>query len=305
MIELGLMVEGQNGLTWERWRRIVQTAERLGFAAVYRNDHFMNPSGPALESLELWSSLTWVATNTERIEFGPLVCPFSFRHPVIAAWSAAAIDDLSRGRFQLGLGLGWNEREHAVYGFDLLPKRERFARFEEGTRLVHKLLTSDAPVTFEGEYFRVDGAHLLPRPARPGGPPIVIGGNGPARTMPLAATYAGEWNAVAVTPARFRELSALLDDLVEREGRRPEDVRRSVMTQMIVGPTQAAAEERWGDLAELRARGGFAGTPEAAIEHLRAYAEAGVQRAVLRWLDLDDLPMLELIGTEVLPAVSV
>jgi alkanesulfonate monooxygenase SsuD/methylene tetrahydromethanopterin reductase-like flavin-dependent oxidoreductase (luciferase family) len=70
MLELGLMVEGQNGLTWERWGRLVRAAERLGYAAVYRNDHFMNPSGPPLESLELWSSLTWAATNTERIELG-------------------------------------------------------------------------------------------------------------------------------------------------------------------------------------------------------------------------------------------
>jgi F420-dependent oxidoreductase-like protein len=303
MLELGLMIEGQNGLTWERWGRILRAAERLGFAAVYRNDHFMNPSGPALESLELWSSLTWAATQTERIEFGPLVCPFSFRHPVVTAWSAAAIDDLSGGRLQLGLGLGWNEREHRACGFELLPLPERFRRFAEGVAIVHALLHDDDPISFDGEHFRIEDAQLLPRPSRPGGPPIVIGGNGPNRTLPLAARFAREWNAVAVAPDRFRELNARLDALLLAEGRDPAAVRRSVMAQCIVASSVAEAEARWPDLSELRARGGFAGAPDGAIEHLRAYEAAGVQRVILRWLELDDLPMLELIGREVIPAL--
>jgi alkanesulfonate monooxygenase SsuD/methylene tetrahydromethanopterin reductase-like flavin-dependent oxidoreductase (luciferase family) len=222
---------------------------------------------------------------------------------VVTAWTAAAIDDLSGGRFQLGLGLGWNEREHRALGFDLLPIAQRFARFEEGLAVVHALLHHDYPVSYRGAYYQLDEACLLPRPARRGGPPIVIGGNGPVRTLPLAARFAREWNAVAVSPTRFRELSARLDELLIAAGRRPGDVRRSVMAQLIVASTTAEAEARWPDLAELRARGGFAGTPAEAIAHLRAYAEEGVQRVMLRWLEPDDLPMLELIGREVIPAI--
>src|SRR3712207_9449835 len=98
------MIEGQDGLDWGRWRRLALAVEDLGYAGLFRSDHFTNPTGPVLDALELWSSLTWLAQNTSRIEFGPLVSPVSFRHPVITAWQASAVDDLAGGRLRLGLG---------------------------------------------------------------------------------------------------------------------------------------------------------------------------------------------------------
>ena len=87
MLEIAIMIEGQNGLTWPRWQKIVRLVEELGFVGLFRSDHFTNGNLPELESLELWTSLTWLASNTRRIEFGPLVTPFSFRHPAhTAAW---------------------------------------------------------------------------------------------------------------------------------------------------------------------------------------------------------------------------
>ena len=118
MLDVAIMVEGQDGLTWTRWQRLARAAEELGFAGLYRSDHLTNPTGPHLDALELWASLTWLASHTTRIEFGPLVSPVSFRHPVVTAWTAAAVDDLSGGRLRLGLGAGWQEREHASHGFD-------------------------------------------------------------------------------------------------------------------------------------------------------------------------------------------
>src|SRR6478609_4402061 len=106
-IDLAIMLEGQDGLNWERWKRIASAAEELGFAGLYRSDHFTNQSGPHKDAIELWTSLTWLAANTTRIEFGPMVSPVSFRTPVVTAWTAGAIDDLSGGRLQLGLGAGW------------------------------------------------------------------------------------------------------------------------------------------------------------------------------------------------------
>ena len=126
MLEIAVMIEGQNGLNWARWQRIARLAEEAGFVGLFRSDHFTNGNPPDLDSLELWTSLTWLADNTKRIEFGPLVTPFSFRHPAFTTRMAAAVDDLSGGRLTLGLGAGWQEREHALFGFDLLPlKRER------------------------------------------------------------------------------------------------------------------------------------------------------------------------------------
>ncbi len=138
-----------------------------------------------LESLELWVSLTWLASHTNRIKFGPLVTPVSFRQPTMTARMAAAVDDLSGGRLTLGLGAGWQEREHAHYGWDLLDVPGRMARFEEGLRIISHLLHNDAPLDFEGVYFRLREAVLLPRPQRPGGPPILVGGNGPKRSQSL------------------------------------------------------------------------------------------------------------------------
>src|SRR5574341_2492695 len=102
MLEIAIMIEGQNGLTWPRWQNIVRAVEDLGFAGLYRSDHFTNANPPDKESLELWVSLVWLAANTSRIEFGPLVTPFSFRHPALTARMAAAVDDLSSGRLTLG-----------------------------------------------------------------------------------------------------------------------------------------------------------------------------------------------------------
>lgn len=305
MLELAIMIEGQAGLTWPRWQRLANAVEELGFAGLYRSDHFIGPDGPLEDALELWTSLTWLASHTSRIEFGPLVSPISFRHPVVTAWTAAAVDDLSGGRLQLGLGAGWQEREHETFGFDLRDVPARFARFEEGLTVVHELLHSDRPVTFNGDYFQLREAVLLPRPARAGGPPIVIGGNGVRRTLPLAARFAAEWNAVMVPAARFRELSAQLDDLVAAAGRSPEAIRRTLMTRVVFGQKPGDIEAKLAGTAadELRARGGLVGDAAAVTEQLSVLAAAGVQRLMLQWLELDAIDDLAALAQAVVDRI--
>jgi F420-dependent oxidoreductase-like protein len=301
--EVAIMIEGQDGLNWPRWRRLVRTAEEFGYAGLFRSDHFTNPTGPNKDALELWSSLTWLAGNTSRIEFGPLVSPVSFRHPVITAWQASAVDDLAGGRLRLGVGAGWEEREHETYGFDLLDTDRRFARFEEGLEVITRLLRNDEPVSFDGEFYRLRDAVLMPRSPRPGGPPIVIGGSGPRRTLPLVARYADEWNAVFVTPERFIELNARLDGLLQGAGRYPEQVRRTMMTRVVFGRTTADVERKLaGQPAdELRARGVIVGTAPEVAGQLGRLDEAGVQRVMLQWLETDDIDGLEAMAHSVLP----
>ena len=154
MIEVAIMVEGQNGLNWKRWQRIASAVEASGYTGLYRSDHYTNANPPDLDSLECWVSLTWLASHTQRIEFGPLVSPISFRHPTQIARMAAAVDDLSEGRLTLGIGAGWQEREHKNYGWDLLPIKARFNRLEEGLEVISRLLKSDQPVDFSGEYYQ-------------------------------------------------------------------------------------------------------------------------------------------------------
>jgi len=308
MLELAIMIEGQDGLNWPRWQRLARAAEDLGFVGLYRSDHFTNANPPDKDSLELWVSLTWLASHTSRIAFGPLVTPVSFRDPVFTARIAAQVDDLSGGRLTLGIGAGWQEREHAMFGYDLLDVEARFARFEEGLQVITGLLRGAERLTFAGRYYRVQDAILLPRPARPGGPPILIGGNGPQRTLPLVARYADEWNGVYLPARRFAELSARLDELLAAAGRAPGDVRRSLMTNIQFGRDEAeyralpALRGRSAD--DLIARGAIAGTPGAVVEQLGRLAEAGVQRVMLQWLEPDDIDRLEAFAATVLPQVQ-
>ncbi len=200
-MDVAVMVEGQNGLNWERWRRLAL---------------------------------------------------------------AAAVDDLSNGRLTLGLGAGWQEREHTNYGWDLLDMNGRFARFEEGLHIISHLLQQNAPLDFDGRYYQLHEAVLPPRPQRPGGPLILIGGNGPRRTLPLAVQFASEWNGVFLNPARFRERNEKLNELLAANGRAPEEVRRSLMTGLYFGRDDGELQAKLNgrDAKALRERGVVVGTPQ-------------------------------------------
>ena len=303
MLEVAIMIEGQNGLNWPRWQRLAQAVEDLGFAGLYRSDHYTNANPPDLDSLELWVSLTWLASHTHRIAFGPLVTPVSFRHPTMTARMASAVDDLSGGRLTLGLGAGWQEREHSHFGWDLLDVPRRFKRFEEGLRVITRLLASDQPVDFEGEFFRLKEATVLPRPQRPGGPPLLIGGNGLRRTLPLVARYASEWNAVFIPAHNFAQLNKQLDELLTAQARALASVRRSLMTGCYFGRDEAGVQRKLQgrDRSAMRERGVIVGTANEVVEQLGRLAEAGVQGVMLQWLDLDDLDGLEAMAKSVLP----
>ena len=308
MVQIGLMIEGQDGLNWQRWLHLLRLAEELPFAFVFRSDHFTNPSPPDKDSLELWTSLTYAASHTERIEFGPLVAPVTFRHPSITARVAASIDDLSGGRLVLGIGAGWNEREHRAFGVPFPPTATRLEMLEEYLQVVTLLLRSDDPVSFAGKHYSLDEAILLPRPTRPGGPPILVGGNGPRRTLPLAARYADEWNAVYVGPERLRALQGRLNSLLDEVGRPHDAVTRSAMVGTIFAHDQAELRSRLAAenlTLESAVESGFvAGTSDLWIEQIQALIAAGAQRIMLQWLDQDNLADLEVIARDVLPHVA-
>lgn len=303
-MDIAIMIEAQNGLTWPRWQNLAAAVEDLGFAGLFRSDHFTNESPPDKESLELWVSLTWLASHTKRIEFGPLVSPVSFRHPALTARMAAAVDDLSGGRLTLGLGAGWQEREHSMFGFDLLDLISRFYRFEEGLEVITRLLKSDGPVTFDGKYYQLREATLLPRPVRPGGPRILIGGHGEKRTMSLVARYADEWNAGFLLPQEFARQNIRLDELLKTAGRDPKSVRRSMMAGLLFGRTQNKLDEQLSGrnqtAEELRKCGAVVGVWEEVVEQFKELQDAGLQRIMLQWLDLDDLKGLAALAKAVL-----
>jgi len=268
--EIALMLEGQDGLNWGQWQAIARTAEEAGFVGLYRSDHFTNPRGPYKDSLECWTSLTWLASQSSRLDFGPLVSPVSFRHPSTLVRMAAAVDDLSGGRLQFGIGAGWQDREHTNYGYYLGSIPERMARFREAIQIIVHLLRSDEPLTFDGKYYQLHEAVLLPRPAR--AIPIVIGGSGKQVTLPLAARYADEWNIGFRSVEQYAELSTYLDSLLDRAGRPRSAVRRSLMHRF--------------DYASL----------DNVREQIAAYAAVGAQRVMLGWPDFDNLKGISDLG---------
>lgn len=315
MISLSLQIKGHRGLTWPLWQRLVEQAEAFGFAGLFRSDHFTGAQPPDKASLELIVSLTYVADHTKRIHFGSLVAPVSFRHPIMLARQAAALDDLSDGRMILGVGAGWQEREHQLFGYPLGDLPTRMARLEEGLEVITRLLRSDEPVSYEGRFYQLHGAQLLPRPHHPGGPRILVGGHGTKRTLRLAACYADIWNAISLAPDTFRERSTTLDELLHAVGRRPSEVRRTMMTKVYFGRDmpELARRLKWRRrLPELAGKpldvvietlhtgkNAIVGTPDIVGRQVRAYEEAGVEELILQWPTLDDMDGLEALATSI------
>jgi len=315
-MRIGLMVEGQNGLTWERWVHILQMAERLKFPTVFRSDHYF--IGEPQDSLEAYLSFAIAARETSTIRFGPLVTPVTFRSPVDVGRMAAQVDLLSGGRFVMGLGAGWNGPEHKAYGIPFPAVKERMDRLEEALQLVHALW-NDSPATFTGKYYQLEGADLKPKPAS-GHPPILIGGSGEKRTLKLVARYATEWNCVNLSPEAYAGKRAVLERHCEAEGRDPATIARSMMAFAVVGPNEAELDRITRRLmtmqrapegtspaefrAGMRARGLLAGTTEEVADTLGRLAEQGLQEIDLQHLDFDDDTVPEYLAAELAPRVK-
>jgi alkanesulfonate monooxygenase SsuD/methylene tetrahydromethanopterin reductase-like flavin-dependent oxidoreductase (luciferase family) len=319
VVELSLNVEPEFGWGWNAWQRMASEIESLGFACLYRSDHFTaNAEWTDQDSLELIVSLTWLASHTSRIRFGSLVAPLSFRDPVMLARQAAAIDDLSGGRLILGIGAGDFELEHRRLGYAYEDGPTRLARFNEGLEVITRLLHANGPIDHEGRFYRLQEA-LLPRPRRDLGPRILVGGNSPKRILPLAAGYADIWNAFWISPDEFRRRSVLLDEHLSERGRARDEVARSITLIAACGRTDAELERsaaplrRWlpqfqaSPLEELLGplrsdRHALVGTPDDLVAGIRAYAEAGADEVVLHWMDPDDVESLALIRGARAPA---
>jgi alkanesulfonate monooxygenase SsuD/methylene tetrahydromethanopterin reductase-like flavin-dependent oxidoreductase (luciferase family) len=304
MTQLGIMLEGQEGLNWERWRRICGDAERLGFASLRRSDHLISLMGPDTsdrDCIECWTSLALAAEWTKRIEIGPMVTPMTFRLPAVLAKIAASVDSLAGGRLILGVGAGWNENEHQVFGIPFLTQKERFDLFEQGIPTMLEIWKNTNP-----------------KPAR--NPiPLLMGGRGAKRTLPLAAKYAAEWNLSRLDPDLFRDRSEILDRCCREAGRDPSTIKRSVMTSYIIGRNRDEQLERAAKVREVipdlrsmspedvllnRKDAWLVGTPEQIAERIREQGRVGVQLFMLQHFLLDDTDALELLGKEVLPAVA-
>jgi F420-dependent oxidoreductase-like protein len=309
-MELRIFTEPQQGATYDELLAMARTAEECGYGGFFRSDHYLKMGdvsglpGPT----DAWITLAGLARETERIRLGTLLTAATFRLPGPLAVAVAGVDAMSGGRVELGLGAGWFEDEHEVYGIGFPAVGERFDRLEEQLAIITGLWETPVGELFEfsGRQYQLKPGPALPKPVQQPRPPIIIGGHGARRTPALAARYADEFN-VAFSPLDVVERQYhLVDEACRAIGREADSVRRSAALVLCCGSDEAEVERRASKIGrtadELR-RDGAAGTPTEVVDTLRAYGGIGATRIYLQVLDLADLDHVRLVADEVLPAV--
>ena len=308
MVEMGIMVEGQENMTWERYLGLARTVEELGFDSFFRSDHLTALDGSNdRQSLALWPSLSVLASQTKRIRFGPMVCSMTFRHPAILAKMAASVSELSNGRLDLGLGAGWYKEEHEMFGIDFPPYGTRLKMLDEGAQVI-RLLFATEPANFNGEFYQLTNAMTYPKPKNLA---IIMGGKG-KKTLEVVARNADEWNCSYVGVEAFKDKSRQLDINCEAIDRDPLTLHRSVMIPFVIARNESDLQKRIhthrlmfsdlpGDLSAWHRAGFIGGTPQQVIDQLTGFEQAGVTRFMLQHNNLDDLDSLTLLAEEVLP----
>jgi alkanesulfonate monooxygenase SsuD/methylene tetrahydromethanopterin reductase-like flavin-dependent oxidoreductase (luciferase family) len=305
-MDLCVMIEGQEDVSWEQWRAIAAACEEHGIPALFRSDHYL-PLGAVTDRqvLDAWGTICALGAITSTLRLGTLVSPATFRHPSVLAKLAITADHVSGGRVDVGLGAGWNDPEHAAFGFPFADLGTRVSVFAEQLEIVRGL-TDGEPFEFEGEHYRVGPVDALPRPVQ-ARLPIVVGGNAAPRSTAVAARFADEYNTPFpepedVAPRREAVLRAWSD-----AGR--DDARFSVMTGLLVGRDEGELLDRAGRLAEKQASGHsgreeldslpaswIAGTVDVVSERLRELADLGVDRVMCQLLLHDDFDQIALVG---------
>jgi F420-dependent oxidoreductase-like protein len=308
-MELRIFTEPQQGATYDDLARVAKEAERLGFGAFFRSDHYLAMGTDGLPGpSDAWITLAGLARETSTIRLGTMMTSATFRYPGPLAIAVANVDQMSGGRVELGIGAGWFEAEHTKYAIPFPSTKERFDRFEEQLEVITGLWATDGGFTFEGEHYRVVDSPGLPKPTqtqgRRGGPPILIGGLGKRRTPELAARYADEFNLPFADEETTKTQFQRVREACESQERDPHDLALSNALVLCVGADEAELDRRAAAIgrekAELR-ENGLAGTPEEVLDKIGRYAALGAQRLYVQVLDLTDLDHLRLVARDVMP----
>ena len=307
-MRLRVLMEPRHGATYQQTLAMARATEEAGFDAFFRSDHYLgiDVTDRSYQPTDSWTTLAGLAVATSRVRLGTLMTASTFRRPGPLAVSVATVDAMSGGRVELGLGAGWYEREHQMFGMPFPPAGERFDRLEEQLAVITGLWTTPRgeSFSFEGKHYRIDDCVNFPRPAQRPRPGLIVGGGGPRRTPLLAARFADEFNA-GMAPgtgerfANFRRICA-------ETGRDPDTVRLSTTLPVCCGTTRDEARRRVGALGEpgeRMLRNGVTGTPSDVIERIGELAATGADTLYFHLYDVDDLDHIHLLGSEVLPRV--
>lgn len=301
------MIEPQEGATYADQLAVAQLAEAEGFDGFFRSDHIkrIHPGDPGPGPTDSFVTLGAIARETDRIRVGTMVGSATFRLPGMLAIAATQIDEMSEGRFELGLGAGWYDTEHEAHAIPFRPTNERFERLEEQLQILHQFWSTPAgePFTYLGAHYQLIDCPALPKPAQPGGPPVIIGGIGSKRTPRLAAQYAAEYNQPFVPLSFYAEQVVRARAACDKIGRDPDDLIQSVCLTVCCGSHDDEVALRAGAIGQsidhLR-ENQLAGSPAEVLDRIADYVEAGAQRMYLQVMDLSDLDHIRLLGDQVL-----
>jgi alkanesulfonate monooxygenase len=310
-MELRVFTEPQQGATYDDLLQVALEAERLGFGAFFRSDHYLHMGavtglpGPT----DAWITLAGLARETTTIRLGTLMSAATFRLPGPLAISVAQVDEMSGGRVELGIGTGWFANEHAAYGIDFPPLGERFDRLSEQLEIITGLWKTPLNETysFAGKHYQLTDSPARPKPVQRPRPPVLIGGGGKVRTPQLAARFADEFNmpfnSLEGTSSQFERVREACD----LSGRGRDSIILSAAQVLCVGENEAEIERRASrigrEVSELRSNG-LAGTVEDVVEKIHSFADVGAKRMYLQVLDLADLDHLRLVAEQVVPQVK-
>jgi F420-dependent oxidoreductase-like protein len=290
----------EHGNHFDTLLAVAQACEQAGLDSVFMADHFVfnNEQQPEKEApvLECFVALAAIAARTSRIRIGQLVAGVPYRNPALLAKMCATLDVISHGRTLVGLGAAWHEQEFRAYGWPFPPLGERMDMLEEAVQIVDLLLTRRA-VSFSGRHYTLDNAFNDPMPVQKPRPPILIGGSGEQRTLKIVAQYADYCN-VGGDPAEVAHKYDVLRRHCETVGRPIEAITLCNNTHLMIARDDvelAAKKERYPDF------GGIAGTPQAVLDQIQAYAAVGSQYMTFFLPDPQDIAALDLLGERVVP----
>jgi alkanesulfonate monooxygenase SsuD/methylene tetrahydromethanopterin reductase-like flavin-dependent oxidoreductase (luciferase family) len=283
-MDVCLMIEGQEGVTWEQWLALALAAEDAGLGGLFRSDHYRSiVRGEPAGSLDAWATLAALAARTDRIRLGTMVSPVTFRHASVLAKNAVTVDHVSGGRVELGIGAGWYEAEHESYGFPFGTQR---ARLDELDRQLAEIVR---------QWTEADD--IRPTPVQQPRPPIIVGGKAKPRTVAAAIRHADEYNTTFPSVEEARERAIVVAVAARAAGRAP--LRFSMMTGCDVGRDDADVRERlaaWQKVTRSEDEPPICGTVHEAASRLRDYEAVGVERAMLQHLVHEDVEMVALRG---------
>lgn len=299
---------GQQSTTWAQLVDVWTKADASGYDSLWNYDHlypiFADPAGPCLEG---WTTLAALAQVTKKARIGTLVSCNAYRNPALLAKMAITVDHICGGRLNLGLGSGWFELEHRSFGFDFKPVRQRLAALDEACSIIHGMMRGET-VTREGAHHKVHEVRAVPGPVQPGGPPLMIGGQGRNVLLRIVARWADMWNHMD-TPAGMADVIGAIRRHGDEVGRDTDEIEKTVLMPICYTTDTAWQETMCQVMAhtfqippEQAADRIMMGSKDQCLERIDAYAKVGVTHFIFMLFAPTFDEQLQAFAEEVVPA---